>query len=390
MNAETSVSHSNSELDADVIIVGAGPTGLTTGIALLRGGVSPLILDQLPERQNTSRAAVVHAHTLEKLEPLGVTNELLDLGLRIERFSIRDRDRVLMPINFSRLDTKYPYVLMLPQVSTEEVLIKRYRELGGRIIRPVKCTSVNQDTKAVQVLIEDGRRFRASYLVGADGMHSMVREQTGISFRGKAYAETFVLADVHLEAVNVPDEVMLFFSPAGMVVLAPLPRGQHRIVVTTDDAFEEADVEWLQTLLDTRGPSASRLIVRDVIWTSRFRIHHRIARRYREGRILLAGDAAHVHSPAGGQGMNAGIIDATTLAAALVSALRGKVSALDEYGDDRRPVARKVIALADRLTRLATAPEVLRPVRNLLLRALGSLPAWRNRLALELSGLRYR
>jgi 2-polyprenyl-6-methoxyphenol hydroxylase-like FAD-dependent oxidoreductase len=146
----------------------------------------------------------------------------------------------------------------------------------------------------------------------------------------------------------------------------------------------------VQALLDARGPQRERALVHEVIWGSRFRVHHRVADAYRSGRVLLAGDAAHVHSPAGGQGMNAGILDAMRLADALVKALAGDSAALDSYGAERRPVAEQIVALADRLTRLATVRPALRGLRNLLLSSLSRLPVFRRRLAWQLSGLVYR
>src|SRR5207344_2999775 len=190
--------------------------------------------------------------------------------------------------------------------------------------------------------------------VGADGMHSAVREHLGIPFTGDSYDESFALADVRLSGAVPSDEVILYFSPAGMVVVAPLPGGVHRIVATVAEAPEQPDAAFVQALLDTRGPQRERALVHEVLWGSRFRVHHRIADTYRAGRVVLAGDAAHVHSPAGGLGMNAGILDATSQADALVAAIAGDSDALDVYSAQRRPVAAQIVALADRLTRMAT------------------------------------
>jgi 2-polyprenyl-6-methoxyphenol hydroxylase-like FAD-dependent oxidoreductase len=222
-------------------------------------------------------------------------------------------------------------------------------------------------------------------------MHSTVRELSGIAFPGARYGESFLLADVRLAGGVPRDEVVLYFSPAGMVVVAPLPDGLHRIVATLDEAPEQPGPGDVQALLDARGPERERALVREVLWGSRFRVHHRVADRYRAGRVVLAGDAAHVHSPAGGQGMNTGIQDAIALADALAAALAGAGAApLDAYGAARRPVALQVIALADRLTRLATTSRWLRPPRNALLRALARNRAFLRRLALQLSGLVHR
>jgi 2-polyprenyl-6-methoxyphenol hydroxylase-like FAD-dependent oxidoreductase len=376
--------------DTDVLIVGAGPTGLTLAASLQARGVRTTVIDRQAEGANTSRAAVVHARTLEVLEPLGVAPRLVALGIQARRFTIRDRDRVLMPIGFSQLPTQYPYTLMVSQAVTESVLLQRLVELGGQVLRPRALAALLQDASGATATLDDGSRLRARFVVGADGMHSAVRESAGIAFNGGSYGESFVLADVRLSGGVPADEVILYFSPAGMVVLAPLPDGVHRVVATVDDAPEQPDAAYVQALLDARGPQRERAQVHEVVWGSRFRVHHRVAESYRAGRILLAGDAAHVHSPAGGQGMNAGILDAISLADALEQALGGSTTSLDAYGAERQPVAREIVALADRLTRLATVRPALRALRNLAMSVLSRLPQVRKRLAWQLSGLVYR
>jgi 2-polyprenyl-6-methoxyphenol hydroxylase-like FAD-dependent oxidoreductase len=176
-----------------------------------------------------------------------------------------------------------------------------------------------------------------------------------------------------------------------LIVVAPLPTGVHRIVATVEFAPEHPDVDYVQALLDTRGPERERFVVNEVAWGSRFRVHHRVVDTYRAGRILLAGDAAHVHSPAGGQGMNTGIQDAIVLAEALAVALsNGNEEPLNAYGLIRRPIAKEVVQFTDRLTRLATVGKRLRTTRNTFLRLLSRIPAFRRQLAWRLSGLVYR
>jgi 2-polyprenyl-6-methoxyphenol hydroxylase-like FAD-dependent oxidoreductase len=369
----------------EILVVGAGPAGLTLAVALAQRGREVTIVDAQAESDHTSRAAVVHARTLEVLDPLGVAKPLVERGLKATRFAVRDRDRLLMSVPFDGLPTAYPYTLMVSQAVTEEVLLDRLTELGGRVLRPLRLTTIEPDADGVTATFAGGERIRASYVVGADGMASTVRDQAGIGFAGGAYAESFALADVRLSGGALPDgEVILYFSPAGMMVAAPLPGGVYRLVATVAEAPQHPDAAFLQALLDSRGPQARRAVVTEVLWGSRFRVHHRVADRYRAGRVLLVGDAAHVHSPAGGQGMNTGITDAVALADALTT------GELDGYGAIRRPVALRVVALAGRLTRLATAPRWARPVRNVVLRTLGSIPGVRRRFAVQLSGLVYR
>lgn len=376
--------------DTDVLIVGAGPTGLTLAAALQARGVRCLLIDRLAEGANTSRAAVVHARTLEVLEPLGVSAALVARGLQAQRFSVRDRDRVLMPIGFAQLPSRYPFTLMISQAETERALLDRLLALGGTVLRPRTLVGLTQSAERAQATLDDGTCITARYVVGADGMHSAVRGFAGIPFDGDRYDEAFVLADVQLDGGVPHDEVVLYFSPAGMAVVAPLPDGRHRVVATVDEAPEQPDAAFIQALLDARGPQRAPARVRALLWSSRFRVHHRIAAHYRAGRLLLAGDAAHVHSPAGGQGMNTGMLDAMRLATALGRALEGDEAALDAYGAERRPIAQQVIALAHRLTRLATVPPARRLLRNALLSLLALCPPFRRRLAWQLSGLAYR
>jgi 2-polyprenyl-6-methoxyphenol hydroxylase-like FAD-dependent oxidoreductase len=205
------------------------------------------------------------------------------------------------------------------------------------------------------------------------------------------YQESFALADVRLRGEAPVDEVILFWARAGLTVVAPLPGEIYRIVAPVADAPEEPSASFIQQILDDRGLGAGRMAVTDLIWGSRFRIHHRVADTYRAGRLLLSGDAAHVHSPAGGQGMNLGIQDAVALADALTRVLAGEPdSVLDEYSAARRPIARQVVEMTDRLTRLATLPRAARPIRNAAIGMAGRIPAVQRALAMRLSGLVHR
>jgi 2-polyprenyl-6-methoxyphenol hydroxylase-like FAD-dependent oxidoreductase len=375
--------------DTDVLIVGAGPTGLTLAASLLLKGVKVTLVDRQAEGANTSRAAGVNARTLEVLEAIDVTRRLVKEGIEAPRFTIRDRAKKLLTVDFSGLATDYRFTLMVPQSTTERLLLERVRELGGDVVRPKLLAALAQDTAGVTATFDDGDAVRARYLVGADGMHSTVRVQAGIGFTGGEYEHSFLLADAHVTGDVPTDEVRLFWASEGLTVVAPLPDGTVRIVAPMDDAPEHPSVDVVQGLLDARGPGG--LTVTDVTWGSRFRIHHRIADTYRAGRVLLAGDAAHVHSPAGGQGMNLGIQDAVALSGAVAAVLAGGPDTLlDDYDAARRPIAEQVVVLTDRLTRLATMPRILRPIRNVLLGMVGRIPPATRALAMRLSGLVYR
>ncbi|MFC1442212.1 FAD-dependent monooxygenase [Streptacidiphilus sp. N1-10] len=366
-----------------VAIVGAGPTGLALAVTLAEAGVDFVLLDRLAEGANTSRAAVVHARTLEVLQELGADRELIARGLKIDRFTVRDGSRTLLSTTFGKLPTAYPYALLVQQDRTEAVLLARLRELGGDVHRPYQVKGVVQDENGVTLTTDTGETLRADYAVGADGMHSAVREAAGIGFSGSAYGESFVLADVEMDWAPGADEVSLGFSSHGISVVAPLPGGHYRVVATVDEAPAEPDLAFVQQLLDERAPGQARVTA--VAWSSRFRVHHRVADRYRAGRLFLAGDAAHVHSPAGGQGMNTGIQDAYALGRALADGDPAR------YEPQRRPVALRVVAFTDRMTRISTVRNPLvRTLRNAVLPVLARIPAFRTNLTTELAELRYR
>lgn len=378
--------------ETEVLIVGAGPAGLALACTLQQAGVRCVVIDKLEQGQNTSRAAVIHAHTLEVLEAIGVADSLVGAGLKLSTFTVRDRDRALISASFDHLPSRYSYLLMIPQNATEAILARRLEALGGRIYRSHAATRVEpmDDGVRVSVTAPTGEGLiSAKYVIGADGMHSVVREAANISFDGERYPDSFVLADVRMRW-PLQSEGSLFFSADGVLVVVPLPDGSYRLVATLENAPEHPAIGDVQAILDQRALAAQPGKVTDVIWSSRFRVHHRLASTYRSGSLFLAGDAAHVHSPAGGQGMNCGLVDACVLGRLLADVIGGRrpIGALDDYERLRRPAAAEVLALADRLTRLATMRgPARRSLRNLLLSGLNRIGPVKRMLALNLSGL---
>jgi 2-polyprenyl-6-methoxyphenol hydroxylase-like FAD-dependent oxidoreductase len=379
--------------EVEVAVVGAGPAGLTLAGMLSGYGIRTGLLDGAAGPARHSRAAVVHARTLETLEPMDIVDEMLGGGVVVPHFGVRDRDRLLLGVDFDGLPTAHPYTLMLPQDRTEHILLGALRERGGQVLWGHEVVGLRQDAGRVEMVVRGARgerRVRARYVVGCDGGHSFVRGALGIPFQGDSYPQSFVLADVRMGWALPGDEVQLFFSPEGLVVVAPLPQGHHRVVATVDEAPAEPSLSDVQALLDARGPRAQRPRVEEVVWSSRFRVQHRVATRFREGGVFLCGDAAHVHSPAGGQGMNTGIQDAANLAWKLALVVRGRApgSLLDSYERERRPVAKGVVSTTDRLTRLATVRSpLLRRLRNTLIPIAGRAGRLPGRLAKNLSEL---
>ena len=376
-------------IDTEIMIVGAGPTGLALAAELRRLGTERVaIIDRLAAGANTSRAAVVHARTLEALEAMGASPMLIEQGLKVPIFRVRDRDRVLITIDFSDIPSDYQFTLMCPQDRTERILLDRLEAFGGSVTRPCELVAFAETDGEIHVdLLDNGvaRRIRTRWLVGCDGMHSLVRERSGIAFEGAAYEQSFVLADAQMDWPLSREEVSLFFSPEGLVVVAALPGDRFRIVATVDQAPETLSKDFMQALLDARGPSAMPGRILDVAWSSRFRIHHRVAQTPRRGSVLLCGDAAHVHSPAGGQGMNTGIQDAVSLASALA---QGSKDELDAWAAERHRVASEVVTLTDRMTRVATMKSGAgQMVRNAAIAFAGHLPMLRSKLASRIAEL---
>jgi 2-polyprenyl-6-methoxyphenol hydroxylase-like FAD-dependent oxidoreductase len=290
-----------SELPArtEVLVVGAGPVGLAAAASLAGHGHDVAVIDQLAAGANTSRAAVVHARTLEMLERIGVAKRLAGLGIRARRFSIRDGDRELVPVRFDRLPTEYPYTLMVPQNITEQVLLDRLEELGGNVHRPYLATGLSQTADGAEVTLDSGDTIGAQYVVAADGMNSTIRDLAGLGSDGNGTLPlSFALADVRVEGGLPADQVLLFFSRPGMLVVAPLPDGSFRLVAEVDDAPVEPDVAYAQQLLNARGPRRASVKVTDVIWGSRFRIHERVADQRRRTYAQPGRWARHEPRPA--------------------------------------------------------------------------------------------
>jgi 2-polyprenyl-6-methoxyphenol hydroxylase-like FAD-dependent oxidoreductase len=378
----------------DVLVVGAGPVGMAAALTLAGRGIRPMIVERAASHHTTSRAAVIHAHTLDILDRLGVASNMQAVGRLIQKFEIHDRDRDLAKFSFVNLPGKFNSLLMLGQDRTEAIMLAKLTELGVRVAWGVTFTGLKDqgDHVVAELSTPEGpTKVKAAYVIGADGMHSEVRKACNIPFEGTQYEESFVLADVRIAGAEDRDKVSIFFSPAGLVVAAPIPGGRFRIVATVDNAPEQVDEALIQSLIDSRGPAKRKLgKVSDISWASRFRVHHRLARSYRKGRVFISGDAAHVHSPAGGQGMNTGIVDAYTLGRLLADVLQERAGedSLATYEVLRRPAAVQVLKLAGRMTDAATLRSPLgRYLRNAALSVLTRIGGIRRRIEMDLSGL---
>lgn len=382
---------------ADVLVVGAGPTGLTLACELARHGVSVRIIDQADAPSDKSKALGMHARTLEAFEAMGIAEELVAKGVKVHGVNNYANGQRIVHLSMDELETRYPYVLSLPQSETERILIQLFSRLEGTIERPVHLITFTPDAEGVTATVQHGdarpEEIRARWLVGCDGAHSMVRKALGLPFEGSRYEEAFLLADVHLEWELAGDEGHAFFSPEGIVATIPLPGGQHRLILDVPEEMAdrertEVGFEQVRSIMDKRGLGWVR--AHDPTWVATFRIHRRIVPSFRVGRVFLAGDAAHIHSPVGGQGMNLGVQDAYNLAwkLALVTRGAGRPILLDSYQAERHPIAAATLSGTDLATRVVTLRNpVAQALRNHLAGFLSSLEVVQHRLTRAVSGL---
>lgn len=380
-----------------ILIVGAGPVGLTLACELARYGVDLRLIDRSPEPTRTSKALVVWPRTLELMDRMGCTRAFLDAGLHARGATLRSGERVLGHTRFTDIDSPYPFALMIPQSETERLLGEHLAGFGVAVERQVTLSGFSQQADGVTARLchADGREeaITTPFLIGCDGAHSHVRHGLGFAFEGRAEGGEWLLADVRVEGPDAPpsDEITVTFHRDGPIVLFPLSGGRARVIVATGTADPsrkppEPTLELVQALIEARvGPG---IRVSDPVWLSYFHINERKVAQYRQGRVFLAGDAAHIHSPAGGQGMNTGMQDAVNLAwkLALVQAGRAAPDLLDSYSSERAAVGDMVLRNASRLTAAATLSRpYAQAARNLAIRASFDFRAVRDRLAATLT-----
>ncbi|MFO1205953.1 MAG: FAD-dependent monooxygenase [Burkholderiales bacterium] len=347
----------------NALVVGAGPVGLTMALELARYKVPVRLIDRMTERSDTSRAVAIWSRTLELLDRAGISEELIAMGNKVTAARIMAGRSLVAHFDLMEVDTPYPFVLMLPQCDTEAVLERRLQRFGTRAELGVELTSFTQDATGVTATLRRGDGSIATepfaWLIACDGSHSPIRHSLGLAFDGDTIGFDWALGDFHMAGAPFPlNELATYWHEDGPIVFFPMSAGRYRLIVSLRPSTGTLPVaptlEGFQALVDQRGPGG--ITLSDPIWTSAFRINERQVASYRVGRVFLAGDAAHVHSPAGGQGMNTGMQDAFNLAWKLAMVCRGMAAApslLDSYDAERRPVGAAVIAAAGRLTKLA-------------------------------------
>jgi 3-(3-hydroxy-phenyl)propionate hydroxylase len=374
-----------------VLIVGAGPTGLAAAMSLARAHTNVRLIDRAPQPAPYSRAIGIQARTLELFEQHRVIEPFLELGHRLRAANLYSNGHRLARLDFDPLQTRYPYLLCLDQSVTERLLKEHLATLGVHIERGIELVGLKQDASQVeaQLLHADGRQetCRAAYLIGADGAHSTVRHLLDLNFGGKTLKQTFMLGDLQVDSDLSDDEFHLFASRDGLAAVIPMGGGRHRLIadnaenvsalsesassipmssmsgpdgpenreqpLTTEDLPPSLDLYRRVVALRVNHP----LMLSGLAWSSYFRLNSRMVEKLRVQRVFLAGDAAHVHSPAGAQGMNTGIQEALNLGWKLARTIASRAGEplLDTYQIERHPIERDVLRQTAFITQLAEA-----------------------------------
>ena len=346
-------------MDTEVLIVGAGPTGLMLANQLGRRGIGAMIVDRHSGAAQHSRAMVVHARTLEIYSKLGIAEQALELGRRGNGADMWTQGKWTARIPLGEIGksvSPFPFVLMLGQDDNERIMGDHLRNWDMTVQWNTELTALQQESGYVTATLTqpDGtsRKITAAYVAGCDGGHSAVRELSGITFPGAPYEHVFFVADTVATGPMVPDELNVYLWRDGFHLFFPM-RGTDRwrvIGILPKKLRERNDLTFEMLSPDIRREAGTNLAFKECLWFSTYRIHHRAAQKFRDRRCFLLGDAAHVHSPMGGQGMNTGLQDAYNLAWKLAFVVKGKAdeALLGSYEAERMPVAQRLLSTTDR------------------------------------------
>jgi 2-polyprenyl-6-methoxyphenol hydroxylase-like FAD-dependent oxidoreductase len=349
-------------MNTDVLVIGAGPTGLVLALWLTRMGVRVRIVDRAAHAGTTSRAVGVQARTLELYEPLDLAQPLVEAGVHADRVNLWARGNHAGQVTLAGADlSRYPYMLVYPQDKHEALLEARLAAAAVRVERGVEVTELDDTSATLRQPDGAVERVTTRFVAGCDGAHSIVRRALGCEFEGGTYSHLFYVADVTARGPTMNGEIHVAFDDADFVACFPLEARTHARLIgdIRKDPRDDTAPGWndvAQTIL-----GRLQLQVDHVSWFSTYRVHHRVATQFAAGRVFLLGDAAHIHSPVGGQGMNTGIGDAINLAWKLAAVVRGRADEriLASYAEERTPFARRLVATTDRVFELVTSDSAI-------------------------------
>lgn len=343
-----------------VLIAGAGPTGMTAAMELSRMGIPVRIIDKATGPSSTSRALAVQSRTVELMEQRGLSEELLEKGNRAKATTIYSEEKILGKVNLNLIPSRYNFCLLIPQSDTETILRKQLEKQNVFIEWQTEMIDFIQLPNGGGIIVQikgpenPVETFSASYLISAEGAHSIARTKLGIEFAGKTMGQNYALGDLHIKGDIPEDELSIFLGKKGFLAVFPLTGQRFRLMVTDPQAIDKnqapPSLEYLQELYDSVSHIPAKLY--NPHWTSRFGINSRMVHVLKTGCVFLGGDSAHIHSPAGGQGMNTGIQDMINLCWKLAFVIKGmaKPELLDTYQEERIPVMEQLLSKTEKAT----------------------------------------
>ena len=374
-----------------VLIAGAGPVGLTMANELTRYGIAVRIVDKNTERTDKSKALVLWSRTLELFDHGGYVEPFLAAGLKAHGAQMSNGKDIIARISLDDIESPYPYALMIPQSDTERVLEERLEKQGVKVERTVALESFKDLGNGVEAVLRkangESETLTADWLIGCDGAHSAVRHGLGFTFDGTTQPSDWYLADGHFTGLEPQDRLHIFWHKDGLLAFFPITEGRWRVIADLGPAKGDAHcpdptLQEVQALVTLRGTDG--IVIKDAYWLAAFRINERKVSQYGRGRAFLAGDAAHIHSPAGGQGMNTGMQDAFNLAWKLSLVIGGvcKPALLDSYSVERSAVGDMVLKNASRVTDAAIIRNpIVQGLRNTVVKFALGFPQIGHRVA---------